>query len=412
VEVDLLSHSAPSDDIRSLLTNAFTKENHFNLKNLLDMMRLEPEYEAVRDFTGHEFALLKQLRLEQLVAKRGWSQSEAVTTIIYNCAVDQLDNRALSLRKRGFHFIAKRLPGIDELLTPLPPLTGQRVVLTTEKSINDDKVNPDEEALMKNLFEMVRKSALKHRKQVFVVVYDFAASACAEIEPKSRGLLLRRWEGIKRFQNRAKKKASAITDSELAPAFTVVASQYVSEAARPLGGAGCSDGSDICTQVEGFRSAVAASISGPTSLERPSFATSPSTKAQDVDQGETEESTYTSSDSPAAPLDTTLAYNLAQWDASTETRLRLLDESVGKGAKWKWKLIHQEYLKQYPNSKMATYAVRMRLRRRHKTSNASPTANACSDSAVSPQVLQNVALATEPEPATTKRPAPACGSCR
>jgi hypothetical protein len=38
VEADLLSRSAPSDDIRSLLTNAFTKENHFNRNNLLEMM--------------------------------------------------------------------------------------------------------------------------------------------------------------------------------------------------------------------------------------------------------------------------------------------------------------------------------------------------------------------------------------
>lgn len=41
-----------------------------------------------------------QLRADQLASKQAWSSSEAVATILYNCAVDRQENRALSLRKR------------------------------------------------------------------------------------------------------------------------------------------------------------------------------------------------------------------------------------------------------------------------------------------------------------------------
>ncbi|KAL3672806.1 hypothetical protein V7S43_002095 [Phytophthora oleae] len=132
IEAELLSRSAPSNDIRSLLSKAFTKDNHYNRKNFVELLGLKPEYGVVREFGTHEFALLKQLRAEQLSAKAVWSDSEAVTTILYNCAVNRLDNRALNLRKRDFIAISKRLPAIDALLKTNPPSISQRVILTAD----------------------------------------------------------------------------------------------------------------------------------------------------------------------------------------------------------------------------------------------------------------------------------------
>ncbi|KAF1791010.1 hypothetical protein GQ600_4564 [Phytophthora cactorum] len=82
------------------------------------------------------------------------------------------------------------------MLKQAPPETGQRIVITTDKPINDEEVKPDEDALInKNCLRWCVHSSLKHRKKVFVVVYNFAAAACDGIEPKSVELLIRRWEG-------------------------------------------------------------------------------------------------------------------------------------------------------------------------------------------------------------------------
>ncbi|KAG7390520.1 hypothetical protein PHYPSEUDO_007746 [Phytophthora pseudosyringae] len=149
---------------------------------------------------------MKTIRVEQLAAKSAWSESEAVATILYNCGVDRQDNRALNVRKRGFHAIAKRLPGIDELVKHTPFTTGQRILMITDKSVNDDEVTPDEDAIMRDLFAMVRMSSLKKKKQVYAIVYAFAAATSDGIIPKSIEFLLRRWEGLKRTQNRDKKR--------------------------------------------------------------------------------------------------------------------------------------------------------------------------------------------------------------
>jgi hypothetical protein len=84
--------------------------------------------------------------------------------------------------------------------------------MTTAKAINDELITPDEDALMRNLFATVRKSTLKHRKQIYGIVYNFAAAVCDGINPNTGALLLRRWEGLKRTQNRDKKRKRGCDD--------------------------------------------------------------------------------------------------------------------------------------------------------------------------------------------------------
>ncbi|KAE8995102.1 hypothetical protein PF005_g16268 [Phytophthora fragariae] len=172
------------------------------------------------------FRFLSSFVLSNLQA---WSSSEAVATILYNCAVERLDNRALSLCKRGFLAISKRLPAIDAQLKQAPPVIAQRIILTTNKAINDEEIKPDEDALMRNLFAMVRVSSLKHWKQVYVVVYNFAAATCDGIDPKSPSLLLRKWEGLKRTQNRSKKKCPVDVENAVEMAQPRAISQCGSE---------------------------------------------------------------------------------------------------------------------------------------------------------------------------------------
>lgn len=161
VEANLLSRREPAEDIRLLLSNAYVKHQRLSRDNFVRHLHLEREYEAVRDFSACEFSLLKQLRADQLAVKMDWSQDAAVATILYNCAVERLDNRALNVRKRGFDTIAKLIPGIDEQLKRTPHAAGQRIVMLTVKAINDELITPDEDALMRNLFATVRTSTLK-----------------------------------------------------------------------------------------------------------------------------------------------------------------------------------------------------------------------------------------------------------
>ncbi|KAF4132451.1 hypothetical protein GN958_ATG18363, partial [Phytophthora infestans] len=144
VEVDILARNAPADDIRSLLSATCIKRKHLSRERFAGLLGLKPKYDAVREFSAQEFSLLKQLRAEQLASKQPWSSSEVVSTILYNCAVERLDNSALNIRKRGIRAIAIRLPGIDDQSKKKPIVIGQRIILTTDKSICDDVVTPDE----------------------------------------------------------------------------------------------------------------------------------------------------------------------------------------------------------------------------------------------------------------------------
>jgi hypothetical protein len=96
MEGNLLSRFESAEDICFLLSNAYVKHHRLGRDSFVRHFRLEPEYEAVRDFSSCKFSLLKQLRADQLAAKMEWSENAAVALILYNCAVERLDNRALN----------------------------------------------------------------------------------------------------------------------------------------------------------------------------------------------------------------------------------------------------------------------------------------------------------------------------
>ncbi|RLN79415.1 hypothetical protein BBJ28_00023424, partial [Nothophytophthora sp. Chile5] len=113
-------------------------------------------------------------------------------------------NPCLGVKKRGFRAVAKRLAMIDEQLehAAVQP-ESERILVLTQKPVNDEQISPDEEALMKQLFIMVRGAQdFKKKKQVYYLVYDFAACVCPAIAPKTRGFLMRRWDRLKKAQNR------------------------------------------------------------------------------------------------------------------------------------------------------------------------------------------------------------------
>ncbi|RLN97983.1 hypothetical protein BBJ28_00021981 [Nothophytophthora sp. Chile5] len=156
-EATLLHRLERIDDIRALLTSVHIKQKPITRADFVGMLGLEPEYEGTTDFAAHEYALLKQLRAEQLASRRSWAQCGVVATVLYNTAVHQLSNPCLGVKKRGFRAVAKRLTMIDEQLehAAIQPVS-ERILALTQKSVNDEQIPPDEEALMKQLFMMIR----------------------------------------------------------------------------------------------------------------------------------------------------------------------------------------------------------------------------------------------------------------
>ncbi|KAF1785599.1 hypothetical protein GQ600_23727 [Phytophthora cactorum] len=101
----LLDHHAPTSDIRRLLLSVHVMRKQSSRAEFVTFLGLEPEYESTMEFSSNEFSLLKQIRAEQLASKQPWENCGLVATILFTCAVEQLDNPALELQKRSFRLI-------------------------------------------------------------------------------------------------------------------------------------------------------------------------------------------------------------------------------------------------------------------------------------------------------------------
>ncbi|RLN92889.1 hypothetical protein BBJ28_00022529 [Nothophytophthora sp. Chile5] len=183
------------------LTSSSKLHKSTNRGVFVSLFGQDPEYDVLSKFSAHDFTVLKQLHVEQRSTKKPWSQCAVVVTVWYNTTVQQLDNPSLGIEKRGLRSISMRLIVIDAMLEKKSRApTSRGTIPLNEKLIDGEEVTPDDEALLKQLFEMIRTSALK-KKQVYFLVFDFAASACSGLAPRSQRFLQRRWESLKRAQS-------------------------------------------------------------------------------------------------------------------------------------------------------------------------------------------------------------------
>ncbi|KAG6963604.1 hypothetical protein JG688_00008079 [Phytophthora aleatoria] len=201
VEATLLGRRTHVDDIRTLLNSVHVKSKALTRHEFPALLGLEPEYDAAVQFSGDEFAFLKQLRSEQLSSKKSGSECHVVATVMYNAAVHQLVNPRLNIKKRGYRSVSKRLDAIDER-TEYHSGSLKPPMVLSHKSINDEDDKPDEKALLGQLCVMFRDSpVLRHRKKVYFFVYDFPACVCPTISPESPGHVMKWRERLKRTQN-------------------------------------------------------------------------------------------------------------------------------------------------------------------------------------------------------------------
>ncbi|ETN02896.1 hypothetical protein PPTG_15849 [Phytophthora nicotianae INRA-310] len=165
------------------------------------------DYEAAAGFSSQERALLRQVQTEQKLARRNWSECPLVTTLMYNIVVSSNSNQRLKLRRWSFATLAPKINSLTIKPTPgTKESTSQRLFRFVSAGPCSE-ITPREQELLAQLFSALRRlDGVRKRRQVFVMVYDFASCVCTGIHPKPGAALLAKWNNMKQQANNAKLK--------------------------------------------------------------------------------------------------------------------------------------------------------------------------------------------------------------
>ncbi|ETP53440.1 hypothetical protein F442_01654 [Phytophthora nicotianae P10297] len=183
-----------------------TRQHNDSIKELL-LKRIAFTENAAAGFSSQERALLRQVQTEQKLARRNWSECPLVTTLMYNIVVSSNSNQRPKLRRRSFATLA---PKINSLTIKPTPGTKESTSQRLFRFVSADpcsEIKPREQELLAQLFSALRRlDGVRKRRQVFVMVYDFASCVCTGIHPKTRAALLAKWNNMKQQANNAKLK--------------------------------------------------------------------------------------------------------------------------------------------------------------------------------------------------------------
>ncbi|EGZ25574.1 hypothetical protein PHYSODRAFT_344979 [Phytophthora sojae] len=194
-----------STTIRELLAKqiTFTESGKLPRAAFFNSLCLnELDYEAAAGFSSEEHALLRQVLVEQKAAGQSWSGCAMVTTIMYNIVVSSNSNHKLRLKRRSFITLSAKIDGFTAKSRPEPSTIRDRKLFRFVRSAPCDANTAREKELQAQLFTALRKlSGVRKKRQVFVMVYDFACCVCAGIHPKSQPFLPSRWDNLKQQEN-------------------------------------------------------------------------------------------------------------------------------------------------------------------------------------------------------------------
>ena len=207
VEQQLLKTSKSS---RMNLKTLFGTSNRANIyaKTFFSALRIDPEYEDESFLHHHEYILLKDIRRCQRFHGDNlkWESDAFVSTVLFNISVEKVPSQHLQLRKKSFFAIAKHAAEMDrESVANVRP-EADLFAFNTKKPVKNKSVScsPAERYLMEELFVLFYDSKwLSKRKKQFVVLYDFAASICSDICPRTESFLETRWSSMRQERYRA-----------------------------------------------------------------------------------------------------------------------------------------------------------------------------------------------------------------
>ncbi|ETI31343.1 hypothetical protein F443_21680 [Phytophthora nicotianae P1569] len=180
----------------------------------VDTLALEANLQRSRQHNDS----IKELLTKQIVftetgklSKADFFNSLCLAELDYEAAAGFLrkissnGNQRLKLRRRSFATLAAK---INCLATKTSPATNDPLRLFRFSSPNPcAETTPRELELLSQLFSALRQlNGIRKRRQVFVMVYDFATCVCAGIYPKTPAALITKWNNMKQQSNAAKLK--------------------------------------------------------------------------------------------------------------------------------------------------------------------------------------------------------------
>ncbi|ETI39999.1 hypothetical protein F443_14480 [Phytophthora nicotianae P1569] len=112
LEANLQRSRQHNDSIKELLMKqiVFTETGKLSKADFFNSLCLaELDYEAAAGFSSEEYALFRQVHMEQKRAGRSWSECSLVTTMLYNMTVLSIGNQRLKLRRISFATLAAKI---------------------------------------------------------------------------------------------------------------------------------------------------------------------------------------------------------------------------------------------------------------------------------------------------------------
>ncbi|ETP18682.1 hypothetical protein F441_07121 [Phytophthora nicotianae CJ01A1] len=261
---------------------------------------------------------------------------------------------------------------------------------------------------MQNIFAMLRTSTLKHKTQLYTLVYNFAAATCDGIKPKSIKLLHRRWEGLKRAQNRDKTKKVDVIVDDRDMAVGISQTEPTNSAAT-------------------LSNRISRLLQPDEESKSPASSRQLNTTEHDFNVG-TENTVHSEpvsaclASTEASPIADNQSANLMSETLSTIVDMMpVLDDTLAnhlldiaskfpKHTPGKWPLLLAEFRRLKPQSVISQNALRKRLEKYQKRKHPGP--EAVTAPAVELPVLNQTETTASVEANPNKRPPPACSSCR
>ncbi|EGZ23270.1 hypothetical protein PHYSODRAFT_324496 [Phytophthora sojae] len=376
-----------STTIRELLAKQITFTESGKLPRVAFFNSLclnELDYEAAAGFSSEEHALPRQVLVEQKAAGQSWSGCAMVTTIMYNIVVSSNSNHKLRLKRRSFITLSAKIDGFTAKSRPEPSTIRDRKLFRFVRSAPCDANTAREKELQAQLFTALRKlSDIRKKRQVFVMVYDFACCVCAGIHPKSQPFLLSRWDNLKQQENYGAnlKIKLKLTPEILASIRSTTSHRDKSQPVLAEQPSGAAQQAPQGTAEELLQSSDSTSLPAP-----PTFATADGTpdvslsyrdsagntlpKCSDtarIPQHDGEESAAQATTAP--PL---------QHATITPDHIKMLRELANSipNSNGKWEYIHTVYTKYYPHLPLSSNALRCRLKDKNPPPKLSTNSNA------------------------------------
>jgi hypothetical protein len=219
IEEALASGRAHKESINALLqgNKYISNGSYTRFDNFEDSLTfLNDEYRCGLDFTQHEYELIKRLIKDQQATRLSWSNSDVVTSILYNAVVLKLQGGYTNLNCRDYQQLHQYLQKQHEHIASKKEndeksISDKKAIFTFRpKSSKEEYFSDYEKGICTSLFALVRSPLISKKKDTFCQLYDFASCVCDHVYQKSDKMLRNRYDAISTKVRRMKKESTTV----------------------------------------------------------------------------------------------------------------------------------------------------------------------------------------------------------